>query len=55
MFSIADIQNMEDEAGLEQENDESGDNDTSESYPIRVSFSVTKVGCVVVVSDVLVG
>jgi len=42
MFSIADIQNMEDEAGLEQENDESGDNDTSESYPIRVSFSVTK-------------
>ena len=43
MFSIADIQNMEEESEFDQENEESGEEDHAQSYPTRVSFSVTKV------------
>ncbi|KAG8216920.1 putative regulatory protein suaprga1 [Butyriboletus roseoflavus] len=42
MFSIADIQNMEEESGFDQDGEEGGDEDNAQSYPIRVSFSVTK-------------
>lgn len=52
MFSIADIQNMEQETEFEQESDEGGENPASESYPIRVSFSVTKVCCELIVLDI---
>lgn len=51
MFSIADIQNAEEESEFEQEN-EGGEDDHAQSYPVRVSFSVTKVGrCVVLGSS----
>jgi hypothetical protein len=42
MFSIADIQNVE-EPEYEQEEGESEESDPAQSYPIRVSFSITKV------------
>ncbi|KIJ14700.1 hypothetical protein PAXINDRAFT_169605 [Paxillus involutus ATCC 200175] len=41
MFSIADIQNVE-EPEYEQEEGESEESDPAQSYPIRVSFSITK-------------
>ncbi|KAF9225704.1 regulatory protein suaprga1 [Gyrodon lividus] len=41
MFSIADIQNVE-EPEYEQEDAEAEESDAVQSYPIRVSFSVTK-------------
>jgi len=42
MFSIADIQNMEEESEFDQENEESAEEDHTQTYPTRVSFSVTK-------------
>jgi len=44
MFSIADIQNAEEESEFEQENEGGEEEDHVQSYPTRVSFSVTKVG-----------
>lgn len=43
MFSIADIQNAEEESEFEQDGEEGGEEDHVQSYPIRVSFSVIKV------------
>ncbi|KAG1903114.1 mitochondrial glycoprotein [Suillus fuscotomentosus] len=42
MFSIADIQNAEEEPEYEQEEGEGGEEQPPHSYPIRASFSVTK-------------
>jgi complement component 1 Q subcomponent-binding protein, mitochondrial len=42
MFSIADVQNAPEE-GFEAEATEEGEEPPSESYPIRCSFSITKV------------
>ncbi|KAH0826685.1 mitochondrial glycoprotein [Lanmaoa asiatica] len=42
MFSIADIQNMEEESEFDQDSEESGEEEHTQSYPIRVSFSVVK-------------
>ncbi|KAG9313354.1 putative regulatory protein suaprga1 [Chiua virens] len=42
MFSIADIQNMEEESEFDQDSEEGGDEGHAQSYPIRVSFSVSK-------------
>ena len=55
MFSIADIQNMEEESEFDQESEESGEDEHAQSYPTRVSFSVTKASRLVVVPDVFVG
>lgn len=43
MFSIADIQNAEEEPEYEQEEGEGGEEQPPHSYPIRASFSITKV------------
>lgn len=51
MFSIADIRNVEEEAEFEQDGEEGGDEGHAQSYPVRVSFSVTKVGCRAVLDD----
>lgn len=48
MFSIADIQNTEEESEFDQDGDEGGEQDHAHGYPVRVSFSVTKVCCFVV-------
>lgn len=43
MFSIADIQNQESE--FEDENEATADEgEATTSYPLRCSFSITKVG-----------
>ncbi|KAG1851977.1 mitochondrial glycoprotein [Suillus subluteus] len=42
MFSIADIQNAEEEPEYEQEAAEGGEEQPLHSYPIRSSFSITK-------------
>ncbi|KAG2156899.1 mitochondrial glycoprotein [Suillus bovinus] len=42
MFSIADIQNAEDEPEYEQEEGGGGEDQPLHSYPIRASFSITK-------------
>ncbi|KAG1800362.1 mitochondrial glycoprotein [Suillus plorans] len=42
MFSIADIQNAEEEPEYEQEEGEGGEDQPPNSYPIRASFSITK-------------
>ncbi|KAG1862410.1 mitochondrial glycoprotein [Suillus tomentosus] len=42
MFSIADIQNAEEEPEYEQEEGEGGEEQPPHSYPIRASFSITK-------------
>jgi complement component 1 Q subcomponent-binding protein len=48
MFSIADIQESNDQENFEEEDNEDKDDEGSEeesihTYPIRVSFSITKV------------
>lgn len=43
MFSIADIQNAEEESQFDQDGDEGAEEDHGHSYPTRVSFAVTKV------------
>jgi complement component 1 Q subcomponent-binding protein len=43
MFSIADIQNAEEEPEYEAEEGEGGEEQPPHSYPIRSSFSITKV------------
>jgi|SRR6267154_74819 len=43
MFSIADIQSAEDEPEYEPEEGESAEDQPPHSYPIRASFSITKV------------
>ncbi|KAF8137584.1 mitochondrial glycoprotein [Boletus edulis] len=42
MFSIADLQNTEEEPGFPQEGEESEGDEHGQSYPVRVSFSITK-------------
>jgi complement component 1 Q subcomponent-binding protein len=43
MFSIADIQSAEEEPEYEQEDAEGGEDQPLHSYPVRTSFSITKV------------
>ena len=43
MFSIADIQSAEEEPEYEQEEGEGAEDQPLHSYPIRASFSITKV------------
>lgn len=43
MFSIADIQSQQENDFDEAENEEGAEEQASPSYPIRCSFSITKV------------
>lgn len=43
MFSIADVQNAEEESEFNQDSEEGSEEEHTGGYPIRVSFSVTKV------------
>ena len=47
MFSIADIQ-LDQEADFEEleEGEEASEDEPNHSYPIRCSFSITKVRCI---------
>lgn len=43
MFSIADIQNAEEDPEYEQEEGEGAEDQALNTYPVRASFSITKV------------
>jgi complement component 1 Q subcomponent-binding protein len=43
MFSIADIQSAEEDPEYEQEEGEGAEDQALNTYPVRASFSVTKV------------
>jgi complement component 1 Q subcomponent-binding protein len=43
MFSIADIQSAEEDPEYEQEEGEGAEDQPLHSYPVRASFSITKV------------